>query len=79
MCADDAEEAAMQRFIPFDDQWDELARLDPALLVPYHVDVPCERGLAGDQRAVPVSPSIESSSPSRSPMRPEVPAATSRT
>ncbi|SEN45196.1 hypothetical protein SAMN02800694_3533 [Luteibacter sp. UNCMF331Sha3.1] len=69
----------MQRFIPFDDQWDELARLDPALLVPYHVDVPCERGLAGDQRAVPVSPSIESSSPSRSPMRPEVPAATSRT
>jgi len=79
MCADDAEEAVMQRFIPFDDQWDELARLDPALLVPYHVDVPCERGLSGDQRAVPASPSTVSSSPSFSPMRPAVPAATSRT
>jgi hypothetical protein len=79
MCADDAEEAVMQRFIPFDDQWDELARLDPGSLVPYHVDVPCERGLADDQRAGAGAPSIASSSPTFSPIRPAVPAATSRT
>lgn len=73
------EEAVMQRFIPFDDQWDELAGIDPALLVPYHVGVPCEHGLSDDQRTAPGSPSTVSGSPSLSPSRPAVPALSSRT
>lgn len=74
------EEADMQRFIPFDDQWDELAGLDPASLVPYHVGLPCEHGLApGSYRTVPTSPSMASGSPSLSPSLPAVPAFSSRT
>ena len=69
----------MQRFIPFDDQWDELAGIDPAALVPYHVGVPCEHGLWDGQRTGPVSPSIVSDSPSFSPSLPAVPACNSRT
>jgi hypothetical protein len=69
----------MQRFIPFDDQWDELAGIDPALLVPYHVGVPCEHRLSPDQRTLPGSSSTVSGSPSLRPSLPAVPAATSRT
>lgn len=69
----------MQRFIPFDDQWDELAGVDPTLLVPYQVGVPCEHGLATDQCTAPGSPSTVSGSPSFSPSRPAVPALSSRT
>jgi len=69
----------MQRFIPFDDQWDELAGIDPARLVPYHVGVPCEHGLSPDQRTVPGAPSTVSDSPTFSPSFPAVPAGTSRT
>lgn len=69
----------MQRFIPFDDQWDELAGIGPAPLVPYHVGVPCEHGLWLDQRIEDGSPSMESASPSFSPSLPAVPAGTSST
>lgn len=69
----------MQRFIPFDDQWDELAGIDPAALIPYHVGVPCQHGLSPDQRMVPGSPSTVSGSPSFSPSLPAVPAGNSRT
>lgn len=69
----------MQRFIPFEDQWDELASLDPSRLMPYRVDVPCERLLAGAQRTVPGSPSMASVSPSLSPSLPAVPAFSSST
>ena len=69
----------MQRFIPFDDQWDELAGIDPASLVPYHVGVPCEHGLSADQRIVSGAPSMVSASPSFSPSLPAVPACTSST
>ena len=69
----------MQRFIPFDDQWDELAGIDPALLVPYHVGVPCEHRLSEDQRMGPGSPSTVSDSPSFRPSLPAVPAGSSRT
>lgn len=74
------EKAAMQRFIPFDDQWDELAGLDPASLVPYRVGVPCTHELAPDpQRTVPTEPSIASGSPTFRPSRDAVPALSSRT
>ena len=69
----------MQRFIPFEDQWDELAGLDPTSLVPYHVGVPCERGFVPDQRTVPGSPVMVSGSPSFNPSLPAVPAGSSRT
>jgi len=69
----------MQRFIPFDDQWDELSGLEMAALVPYHVGVPCEHGLAGSQRTLPGSPETVISSPSFSPSLPAVPAGSSRT
>ena len=70
----------MQRFIPFEDQWDELASLDPSCLMPYRVDIPCERLLSGaDQRTVPGSPSMASVSPNVSPSLPAVPAFSSST
>ena len=69
----------MQRFIPFEDQWDELADVDPSALVPYHVGVPCERGFLADHRTVPGSPAMVSGSPSFSPSLPAVPAGSSRT
>ena len=68
----------MQQFIPFDDQWDELAGIDPDRLVPYHVGMPCAHRLA-DQSTVPGVPSIVSGSPSFSPSLPAVPAGNSRT
>lgn len=74
------EEAGMQRFITFDDQWDELAGIDPASLVPYHVGVPCEHGLAAEPHlTAPTSPSMASGSPTFSPSLPAVPALSSRT
>jgi len=73
------EEAVMQRFIPFDDQWDDLAGIDPSALVPYHVGLPCEHGLSPDQRTGPGSPVMVSGSPSLSPSLPAVPAGSSRT
>lgn len=69
----------MQRFIPFDDQWDELADLDPSSLIPYHVGVPCQHGLSPDQRTTPGSPVMVSGSPSFSPSLPAVPAGSSST
>ncbi|SEJ15437.1 hypothetical protein SAMN04487997_2565 [Frateuria terrea] len=67
----------MKQFIPFEDDWDVLERLDASRLVPYQVDLPCERGAA--QRTVPISPSTVSSSPASAPMRRAVPAGSSRT
>ncbi len=69
----------MQRFIPFDDQWDELARLDPVALVPYHVGVPCEHALSDDYCTLPQLPSTVSSSPSLSPSLPAMPPLSSST
>lgn len=69
----------MQRFIPFDDQWDELAGIDPSSLVPYKAGLACERGLSAGQRTVPGSPVMVSGSPSFSPSLPAVPAGSSRT
>ena len=79
MCADPWRKPDMQRFIPFEDQWDELAGVDPSALVPYHVGVPCERAFSPDQRTVPGSPVMVSGSPSFSPSLPAVPAGSSRT
>ena len=69
----------MQRFIPFDDQWDELAGIDPTSLVPYYVGVPCEHALADDYCTLPQSPSTLSASPSFSPSLPATPPFNSRT
>lgn len=79
MCAF-VEYAAMQKFIPFEDQWNELDALDVAMLVPYHVGVPCEHGLGtSDQRMTPGSPSIVNVSPGFRARPDAVPAASSRT
>lgn len=67
----------MQQFIPFEDEWDVLDRLDPSRLVPYQVGLPCQRGAS--QRTAPTSPSIVSSSPCSAPMRRAVPAGSSST
>ena len=67
----------MKQFIPFEDEWDMLDRLDPSRLVPYQVGLPCQRG-AG-QRTAPMSPSTFSSSPDSTPMRRAVPAGSSST
>jgi len=67
----------MKQFIPFEDDWDALERLDPSRLVPYQVDLPCQHSAA--QRTVPMSPSTVSSSPACAPMRRAVPAGSSRT
>ena len=69
----------MQQFIPFEDEWDMLDRLEPSRLVPYQVDLPCRRAAAADQRTAPKSPSMVNSSPVRAPMRSTVPAGSSRT
>lgn len=67
----------MQQFIPFEDDWDALERLDPARLIPYRVDLPCRRD--GAQRTAPISPSTVSSSPTCAPMLRAVPAFSSST
>lgn len=68
----------MRQFIPFEDDWDTLERLDPSRLVPYQVGLPCQHGGLA-QRTVPTSPSIVSSSPTCTPMRRAVPAGSSST
>lgn len=67
----------MRQFIPFEDDWAVLERLDPSRLVPYQVGLPCQRG-AG-QRTGPMSPSTFSSSPDSTPTRRAVPAGSSST
>lgn len=67
----------MQQFIPFEDDWDALERLDPSRLVPYQVGLPCQRAAA--HRTVPISPSTVSSSPACAPIRRAVPAGSSST
>lgn len=69
----------MQQFIPFEDEWDLLERLELAQLVPYQVDRPCRRAAGTDQRTVPTSASTPSSSPMRAPMCRAVPAGSSST
>lgn len=68
----------MKQFIPFEDEWDALERLDPSRLVPYQVGLPCQRGAAA-QRTGAMVPSTVSSSPACAPMRRAVPAGSSRT
>jgi hypothetical protein len=60
----------MQRFIPFDEQWQELEGLDPASLVPYHFGLACAHEMAPgtapgpiDQCTGPTSPSMVIASP----------------
>lgn len=70
----------MQKFIPFEDDWDALENLRPELLIPYHVGVPCRHDLAdADHCTVPTVPSIVSSSPTITPNRAAVPPASSNT
>ena len=68
----------MQQFIPFEDDWDALARLRPEDLIPYRVGLLDKFGPVV-QRTVPMSPSIFSSSPACAPIRCAVPAASSST
>lgn len=68
----------MQKFIPFEDDWDALASLRPEDLIPYRVGMLNDAG-KGAQRTGPISPSIFSSSPTSTPVRRAVPADNSRT
>ena len=68
----------MKQFIPFEDEWDVLERLDPSRLIPFQLGLPCQHGAAA-QRTVPMSPSTVSSSPACAPMRRAVPAGSSST
>jgi hypothetical protein len=68
----------MQKFIPFEDDWDALAGLRPEDLIPYRVGMLNESGKSA-QRTGPISPSIFSSSPTSAPMRRAVPADISST
>ena len=71
----------MQQFIPFEDDWDALDRLDPSALIPFQIE------LAGVQASAvvaqcttaPRSASIASTSPTRAPMCLASPAASSST
>lgn len=73
----------MQQFIPFEDDWDALDRLDPSALIPFHIELADARQPPStpvqDQCTVPRSASIASTSPTRAPMRLALPAANSRT
>jgi hypothetical protein len=68
----------MQKFIPFEDDWDALASLRPEDLIPYRVGMLNDAGRSA-QRTGPISPSIFSSSPTSTPVRRAVPADSSRT
>ncbi|SHM42566.1 hypothetical protein SAMN05428972_3567 [Rhodanobacter sp. OK091] len=68
----------MQQFIPFEDDWDALENLRPEDLIPYRVGLLDKSGPFA-QRTVPTSPSIFSSSPTRTPTRFAVPADSSST
>ncbi len=79
----------MQRFIPFEDEWQALDGLDASALVPYHFGLPCAHALAAndarldssghDQRTSPTSPSMVICSPTATPSFEAVPAGNSRT
>lgn len=75
----------MQRFIPFEDEWQALDGLDASALVPYHFGIPCAHALAAndarlvDQRTVPTSPSMVICSPTANPSFDAVPAGNSST
>ena len=68
----------MQQFIPFEDDWDALDNLRPQDLIPYRVGL-LDNSRPDAQRTVPMSPSIFSSSPTRTPRRCAVPADNSST
>ena len=68
-------EHSMQRFIPFEDDWDALANLRPEDLIPYRVGMLD----AAVQRTDPMSPVTFSSSPRCTPMRCAEPADSSNT
>lgn len=68
----------MQKFIPFEDDWDALASLRPEDLIPYRVGMLNDTD-SGAQCTGPISPSIFSSSPTSTPMVRAVPAGTSST
>lgn len=77
-CAALFKEHPVKQFIPFEDDWDNLAGLHPEDLVPYRAGMLRDSGPA-DQRTGPMSPSIFSSSPDAAPMRRAVPADSSST
>ena len=63
----------MQQFIPFEDEWDMLDAVCVGALTPYRV------GLVVAHSTDPISPSIPSVSPARTPIRLAVPADNSST
>ena len=69
----------MQQFIPFEDDWDALENLRPESLIPYHVGVPCRHDLGQAHCTGPIVPSMVSSSPTITPIRPAVPPGNSST
>lgn len=71
----------MQQFIPFEDEWDMLDAIHLDALTPYRVGLALVPSATRDvaQSTVPSLPSIASVSPSRTPMRLAVPAASSST
>lgn len=68
----------MQKFIPFEDDWDALENLRPEDLIPFNVGMLHDRRSA-DQRTVPTSASMFNTSPGCIPTRAAVPAGSSRT
>lgn len=73
----------MQQFIPFEDDWDALDRLDPSALVPFHIELAdaqqSRSATAADHCTVPRSASIASTSPTRASICLASPAASSST
>lgn len=70
----------MQQFIPFEDEWDMLESLGPAALIPFHIDLSCERGASAPsrQRSAPSRASIVNVTPAATPTRPAAPAGSPR-
>ena len=70
----------MRQFIPFEDEWDMLESLGPDALIPFHIDLSCERGTFTQpaQRTGASRVSTVNVSPTEAPMRLTVPAGTSR-
>lgn len=70
----------MQQFIPFEDEWDVLESLGPAALIPFHIDLSCERGASApsSQRSGPSRTSIVNVAPPATPIRRAVPAGSPR-
>ena len=73
----------MQQFIPFEDDWDALDRLDPSALIPFQIGLAAAPQplppVMADQRTLSRSVSIASTSPTRAPVRRASPAANSST